>query len=92
MARKNTVYPQVDLGRWSPGNRWVVELHIDNGGNIVRMIGSHVGPGPAARVEDWTTHQLDVRPFDDLLAQLRTTCIEAAAAGVQLRLPGMQLG
>lgn len=90
MSRRNTVYPQLDLGRWAPGNRWELTISVDHGGNITGAAAAHIGPGPrASTVDDWNVASIDVRPFDDLLDQLRNLCIEAAAAGVQLRLPGM---
>lgn len=90
MARKNTVYPQIDLGRWAPGNRWEVTLSVDYGGNITGAGACHCGPGPQPQqADDWTVAHSDIRPFEDLMGQIRNLCIEAAAMGVQLRLPGM---
>lgn len=90
MSRKHIVYPQIDLARWSPGNRWQVSLSIDHGGNVTEIWAMHFSPGPTPKsLDDLHSHRADVRPFDDLLAQIRTACIEAAANGVQERLPGM---
>ena len=90
MSRKNTVYPQIDLGRWSPGNRWEITLSVDHGGNITGAAAQHCGPGPQSQnADDWNVASTYIRPFDDLMGQIRNLAIEAAAQGVQLRLPGI---
>ena len=87
-SRSKITYPQIDFGRWQPGNAWTVSMHIDNGGNVTSIEATHTGPGPRSqKLDNVGYHQTDVRPFDDLLAQIRAACIEAAAEGHQMKLP-----
>lgn len=87
-SRNKTTYPVIDLGRWQPGNAWIVSAHIDNSGNVTELEVTHTGPGPKSHNLDYIGyHSHKVRPFDDLLAQIRFACIEASGSGEQMRLP-----